>query len=189
MIPILGNNHLMTGFFYSRYFEKKFEHIVIAELAKNKALVGPPKEGWRGATFSRNFIRLFSRGQTITVVDETESEAQSQDEKSKKRVGLFSKGTLRKLRPDMIRRMDDAPKPVDPNGWITEDPESVMQSRHTPGNTPIATTPARSSTTSLVEDVPHHSRQHNLTGTTLRDDTAEPDGYSDDRKYAFLRVP
>jgi len=26
---------------------------------------------------------------------------------------------IKKLRPDMIRRMDDAPKLVDPSGWIT----------------------------------------------------------------------
>lgn len=30
-----------------------------------------------------------------------------------------SKGTARKLHPDMIRRMDDAPLPIDPNGWIS----------------------------------------------------------------------
>ena len=59
-----------------------------------------------------------------------------------------SHGTeTRKLRPDMIRRMDDAPKLVNPSGWISEGhtdpvriirvepvPEEQMTSPHTDGS-------------------------------------------------------
>lgn len=40
----------------------------------------------------------------------------------KRRSRNLSKKALHNLRPDMIRRMDDAPKPVDPSGWVSERP-------------------------------------------------------------------
>ena len=51
-------------------------------------------------------------------------------EVKKKKFGFFTRKTLKKLRPDMIRRMDDAPKPVGPNGWISEEP--VVARPHRP---------------------------------------------------------
>lgn len=65
----------------------------------------------------------------MTPVTEASGEGQSDDEKEakhKKRPGVKA---LRKLRTDMIRRMDDAPKPVGPNGWISEEPVQAPSRR------------------------------------------------------------
>jgi hypothetical protein len=59
------------------------------------------------------FATLFRRRAPLsTVVEVTEEE----EPHRKGRGG----GVIRKLRPDMIRRMDDAPKLIDPSGWISE---------------------------------------------------------------------
>lgn len=47
-----------------------------------------------------------------TVEELSEDEPTSKERKAK--------SVLQKLRPDMIRRMDDAPKLVNPSGWISE---------------------------------------------------------------------
>lgn len=63
--------------------------------------------------------RMFAyiKGDHIELEDEDNPEA-----KDKKR----RNGVLQKLRPDMIRRMDDAPKLVNPSGWVSENrPPSV----------------------------------------------------------------
>lgn len=55
---------------------------------------------------------LLRPGQGLSVVtEETRSERHSDEPK---------RGIIRRLRPDMIRRMDDAPKLINPSGWISE---------------------------------------------------------------------
>lgn len=56
------------------------------------------------------FIAFFS-GKKLKVVDK---------EKDVKEAKKGQKSALRKLRPDMIRRMDDAPKLLNPSGWVSE---------------------------------------------------------------------
>ena len=110
-----------------RYFAKRFEHIVEAEYARRKARATEGStEGGDGVSFGRRLTQVFSfrsvRG------DRDREPAEGKEEK--KRTGfLTAKKTFRKLRPDMIRRMDDAPKPVGPNGWISEEPVVVPPSR------------------------------------------------------------
>lgn len=71
--------------------------------------------------WARRFVSLFSKNTGLSTVTE---DAEEEKDESKERSG----GVIRKLRPDMIRRMDDAPKLVDPSGWISEG-QSVPMNR------------------------------------------------------------
>jgi len=80
------------------------------------------------------FIAFFS-GRHLSVEDEEQV-----GEEVKKESGV-----IRKLRPDMIRRMDDAPKLVNPSGWLSEGKAPSLRkpsvsSNHTVGrdNNPVA---------------------------------------------------
>ncbi|KAJ7496885.1 cation transport protein-domain-containing protein [Mycena latifolia] len=94
------------------YFAKKFEHIIAAAKAKAIAIgdaekVPPP--------WTRRISTLLSRRSLLSPLEETSREGSlNQDEKPKKR------GFMRKLQPDMIRRMDHPPQLVNPSGWISE---------------------------------------------------------------------
>lgn len=63
--------------------------------------------------WTHRFASLFRKNTGLSTVDEI---TEDDKDESKERTG----GIIRKLRPDMIRRMDDAPKLVDPSGWISE---------------------------------------------------------------------
>ncbi|KAI0263834.1 cation transport protein-domain-containing protein [Gloeopeniophorella convolvens] len=71
--------------------------------------LGGPRHGSQGAaSLTSRFIALFSARSNQSTADA---------------------GEPRRLRPDMIRRMDDAPKLVNPSGWISEghsDPIKVV---------------------------------------------------------------
>ncbi|KAL5512603.1 hypothetical protein ACEPAG_3256 [Sanghuangporus baumii] len=119
-----------------RYFAKRFENIVAAQIAKRKANM---ERGSGGGSERRSvgagLSQMFSMHEHLSPVLERSSEERSmcsaeEKEAKKKRFGIFTKKTLKKLRPDMIRRMDDAPKPVGPNGWISEEP--VVAPAHRP---------------------------------------------------------
>lgn len=58
-------------------------------------------------------VAFLRPGKGPSVVAEDNSEGSKSDRQSKS-------GIIRKLRPEMIRRMDDAPKLVNPSGWVTE---------------------------------------------------------------------
>ncbi|KAJ3993863.1 cation transport protein-domain-containing protein [Lentinula boryana] len=95
------------------YFEKKFEHII--ESAATSKEVSAPNYAEQRSTLVRLCRSLVSLligrkrvGLPITRQDSTESSG----EKGHK--------TSKKLRTDMIRRMDDAPQLVNPSGWISE---------------------------------------------------------------------
>ncbi|KAJ7772100.1 cation transport protein-domain-containing protein [Mycena maculata] len=103
------------------YFAKKFEHII--EAAKAKALAIEETEK-TPPPWPRRINTLLSRSM-LSAVQETSREGSrsrertlDQDEKPKK------KGFMRKLRPDMIRRMDHPPQLVNPSGWISEGAKS-----------------------------------------------------------------
>jgi hypothetical protein len=61
------------------------------------------KDGW-----SRRFFRR-KTGLSTVLEDSASGDARTAPKDSAKR-----------LRPDMIRRVDGQPKPVNPSGWITE---------------------------------------------------------------------
>ncbi|KAJ3572113.1 hypothetical protein NP233_g3294 [Leucocoprinus birnbaumii] len=64
--------------------------------------------------WSDRMAALFRPGRRIqiSVVADDSSDGSSSERANKR-------GIIRKLRPDMIRRMDDAPKLVNPSGWVT----------------------------------------------------------------------
>ncbi|KAJ7647734.1 cation transport protein-domain-containing protein [Roridomyces roridus] len=103
------------------YFAKKFDHLI--EAAKAKALANGDAEK-NAPPWTRRLSTLLSRGSMLSAVQETSREGSrigverasslEEDEKPKR------KGFMRKLRPDMIRRMDRPPQLVNPSGWISE---------------------------------------------------------------------
>ncbi|KAJ7188712.1 cation transport protein-domain-containing protein [Mycena filopes] len=94
------------------YFARKFEHII--EAAKSKAIaIGDAEK--RAPPWSRRISTLLSRDTALSAVEETSREGSLNDEKPKKK-----KSFMRKLKPDMIRRMEGPPQLVNPSGWISE---------------------------------------------------------------------
>ncbi|EJD07960.1 uncharacterized protein FOMMEDRAFT_164765 [Fomitiporia mediterranea MF3/22] len=105
-----------------QYFAKKFQDLIQAEIEKGKAAVEHGHTEGRPSV-SQRFSRVFTvRSGQLTTRERSDKTSAGEKEGKKKRLGLFTKKTLRKLRPDMISRMDDAPKRVDPSGWISEEP-------------------------------------------------------------------
>lgn len=121
---------------YRHYFAKKFDHIVAAEMAARAAqkLQGGSVEPVR--PWPHRFTTIFRRRTGLpTVVEVTEEDQPCHGDKRG--------GIMRKLRPDMIRRMDDAPRPVDPSGWISEG-QSVPMKRVSADklSAPLSSSPA-----------------------------------------------
>lgn len=147
-----------------RYFAKKFEHIIEAEIERRKALIEPGDRvplrrsltNW-GRRLSTAFTPSAGAG-LDTVVEEAmarsekkrpenekengdgnalwdASRVSSRDKKEKSHIfcGLFSRKSSRaqNVRTDMIRRVETAPQPVDPSGWVTESEDTaVSRGRH-----------------------------------------------------------
>ncbi|KAK7057587.1 potassium transport protein [Favolaschia claudopus] len=92
------------------YFARKFEHII--EVAKARAAKPGENEkatpGW-----TRRISTMLSRNSPLTSVKERPESLQDGHPKEKK-------SFMRKLRPEMIRRMDNPPQLINPSGWISE---------------------------------------------------------------------
>ncbi|KAK0195856.1 cation transport protein-domain-containing protein [Armillaria mellea] len=107
-----------------RYFAKKFQRI-IAET--NAARVTPIDAEEKHVPW---FRRIFTRNKAVAVAEDGSDKASETEGRGN--------SIRRKLRTDMIRRMDDAPKRVDPNGWISQGSTiplqrfSTMQSNQDP---------------------------------------------------------
>lgn len=91
------------------YFTKHLKHLI-----ERRALDAETRVNSR---WTRTISRIFSDNNRPV-------DSRSEDEANKKRSffkkhSLFKKGPLKHLRPDMIKRLNDAPKPVDPSGWVT----------------------------------------------------------------------
>ncbi|KAJ7503005.1 cation transport protein-domain-containing protein [Mycena galericulata] len=99
------------------YFAKKFEHII--EAAKARAIEIGDAEKTR-PPWSRRITGLLSRGTMLSAVQETSREGSRSREHLDDVEKPKKKGFMRKLRPDMIRRMDHPPQLVNPSGWISE---------------------------------------------------------------------
>lgn len=65
------------------------------------------------------FRRVFTRNKTVAVAEDGSDKASETEGRGN--------SIRKKLRTDMIRRMDDAPKRVDPNGWISQGSSIPLQ--------------------------------------------------------------
>ena len=99
-------------------FASKFKHVVQTEIARRVAnKMNEPVEvqlvpWWKRAA------RMLVGPRLSTIPEATNSTESTAREREKDR---DRKHTIaNKLRPDMIRRMNDAPKLVDPSGYISE---------------------------------------------------------------------
>jgi hypothetical protein len=109
----------LTALHYRYYFAKKFDHII--EAAKARALeIGETEKS--PPPWTRRISTLLSRGTVLSAVEESSSS--NHDEKPKKR------GFMRKLKPEMIRRMDHPPQLVNPSGWISEGQSEAPKARN-----------------------------------------------------------
>ncbi|VDC02697.1 unnamed protein product [Peniophora sp. CBMAI 1063] len=95
-----------------RLFKKRCEHIVLnarsrSQYDDNELTRRPSRLGGLG-----NFLRRRRGLSTVEEVEEPETPIKKSGQETPRR--------NRALRTDMIRRMDDAPKLVNPSGWISE---------------------------------------------------------------------
>lgn len=107
-----------TSYSDRHFFAKKFEYIIQAEAARragSKAQV-PYSHESTSATGRRKFTWPVTSLRRRTGLSPVEEKYESEDWSST----LREKGRPKKLRTDMIRRMDAPPKRVNPSGWISE---------------------------------------------------------------------
>ncbi|KAL0574295.1 hypothetical protein V5O48_007653 [Marasmius crinis-equi] len=123
-----GSSILSSDLYYAinrYYFEKKFEHI-IKSAASSRGLSPSNSltdQTHKGVSFGR-LVRFISSGKEKSVPAVEKRQRQDLEKHEKERNGL-----AKRLRTDMIRRMDDAPKLVNPSGWISEG-DRIPMKRH-----------------------------------------------------------
>ncbi|KAF8552943.1 TrkH-domain-containing protein [Imleria badia] len=113
------------------FFAKKFRYIIRAGAARRTApktqaqqspelasATGTRKLSWRVTSLLRR------RNGLSPVAEESRSEDGSFAPREKE--------LHKKVRTDMIRRMDAPPKRVDPNGWVSEGPTTPLVEIHSP---------------------------------------------------------
>lgn len=110
----------MNVWYHDRhFFAKKFHYIIQAEAARRAVSKTPAQRSpeLASATGTRKLAwrvtSLLRRRNGLSPVAE---ESTNEDESFTPR----EKELHRKVRTDMIRRMDAPPKRVDPNGWVSE---------------------------------------------------------------------
>ncbi|KAI0042575.1 hypothetical protein FA95DRAFT_1564224 [Auriscalpium vulgare] len=116
--------------FRRRMFTIRCENIVRAAARKavsSQSMSSPVASEVRVPTsWTTKLASLFRPGTHLSTVRESADETGTGSTKEKKHPGDRE---ARKLRPDMIRRMNDAPMLVNPSGWISEgrpDPLKVV---------------------------------------------------------------
>lgn len=98
----------------SRYFfARKYQHVLKAAVARKDAQTAEDSAKGRNSWPNRLHTYVHS-GKKLSVVAEEPLQVKKKVDKEE------SKGFIGKLRPDMIRRMDDAPKLVNPSGTVSE---------------------------------------------------------------------
>lgn len=115
--------HLMLICNPRYFFSLKFEHIIEAETARRLERIETRRlerlaaeEDGGSLPWTHRMKNLLRRRTKLPTVNEVATETSEDGERKKKR----AKDTVfNKLRTDMIRRMDDAPRLVDPSGWIS----------------------------------------------------------------------
>lgn len=102
------------------FFASKFRHVVETELARRVAnKVDAPVEihlvpWWKRATRVLTGRKLSTIPEATNSTDSTARERELDKDKERNRA------TANRLRPEMIRRMNDAPKLINPSGYISE---------------------------------------------------------------------
>ncbi|KAF8346023.1 cation transport protein-domain-containing protein [Amanita rubescens] len=97
-------------FVRTHYFAKKFKHIASISPRRHSAVTSESPPTVKGWLERLGFFFYSTESELITTVIE---EHKSQDR---------SDGHMKRLRPDMIRRVDGTPKPVNPSGSVSEGP-------------------------------------------------------------------
>lgn len=95
------------------FFARKYQHVLKAAVARKDAQA-PEDSAKRRNSWSNRIHTYVHSGKKLSVVAEEPLQAKKKVEREE------SKGFIGKLRPDMIRRMDDAPKLVNPSGTVSE---------------------------------------------------------------------
>ncbi|KAL0955885.1 hypothetical protein HGRIS_002083 [Hohenbuehelia grisea] len=95
------------------YFAKKFEHIIAAKAEKQAEDLVVAEAEAETRPWPSRFASVFRKNSDLSAVAEDSREESKEHEHS-------SKNISKKLRTDMIRRVDDAPKLINPSGWISE---------------------------------------------------------------------
>ncbi|KAH8828423.1 cation transport protein-domain-containing protein [Flagelloscypha sp. PMI_526] len=112
------------------YFGKKFEHLIAASKARRSASLE------QSLGKKEHVVQLPWARRLLVKIGFTNSDASphghSSDEKAPGGLGSA-------IRPDMIRRVNDAPKLVNPSGWISQRPLSRRMSDPGTATTPPAT--------------------------------------------------
>ncbi|KAL1746659.1 cation transport protein-domain-containing protein [Schizophyllum fasciatum] len=93
------------------YFGKKFQNVIVAAARRNGDLTD--EEAQSQPVLAR--LRTWLSARAEKAVREGESRATSKSSDTNKKGGI-----VRKLKPEMIRRMDNAPQLVNPSGWISD---------------------------------------------------------------------
>ncbi|KAF9047413.1 cation transport protein-domain-containing protein [Panaeolus papilionaceus] len=123
------------------YFAKKFEHLVLSSTIKRSQSMVPqiPRKSF--------FTRLKENLTThrISIPDQESVEAELPKKKP--------------LRTDMIRRMDDAPQRVDPNGWLSQGASEQKPSTPTEVSTPTSAPDTEESSQHVTSDQAAHQPQ------------------------------
>ncbi|KAG6885394.1 hypothetical protein C0993_002357 [Termitomyces sp. T159_Od127] len=97
------------------YFAIKFNHVLKANAEKHAEEIA---QSGRKSSWSHRVSTLLSKKHDVAEVEE----------KNKK------KGIIHRLRPDMIRRMDDAPKRVNPSGYAVSSEKAPALQNVKPGH-------------------------------------------------------
>lgn len=108
---IVCSPFLMMPFRY--FFARKYQHVLKAAVARKDAQTAEDSAKGRNSWPNRLHTYVHS-GKKLSVVAEEPLQVKKKVDKEE------SKGFIGKLRPDMIRRMDDAPKLVNPSGTVSE---------------------------------------------------------------------
>ena len=98
-------------YFRREIFASKFRHVVEAEMSRRGSQKGHAPVDVRIEPWGKRWAEFVVKPKLGTVVEATHS-SDSGEERGRSLAG--------RLRPDMIRRMDDAPKLINPSGFISE---------------------------------------------------------------------
>lgn len=119
------------------FFAKKFEFIMQHRMRQTETALLEADVEARGSSWRSRFGGLMRRRQKHASDAAEKSSDTSSDTMNHKGRPMRRQSLIKKLRTDMIRRMDDAPKLVNPSGWISEGTTAVPHEPHTPPATPI----------------------------------------------------
>ncbi|ETW74843.1 potassium transporter [Heterobasidion irregulare TC 32-1] len=145
-----------------RMFRTRCENIVAAA-ARRDTLSALDTQVESPKTWRSRISTLLRRGSRLSDVEE-----KTDEEDTRKGGGNES----RKLRPDMIRRMDDAPKLVNPSGWISEGRSDPMNAVAEDGSQPPAE-PTRQ--LAFAEDPKRRSRDLSVSSTSSSSEPSATD--------------